>query len=76
MTVEPDQRAVGGASTAEQAGDVLTWRLARRVMLDHEFDVASPDGSCRVCRQLWPCDAWRRAEHVATQFKPWDSPAS
>lgn len=50
--------------------DILTWRLARRVMVDHEFDVTSADGECRSCGGPWPCDAWRRAEDIATQYAP------
>lgn len=78
--VEPAHRAVGVApcqpSPSEAAGDVLTWRLARRVMIDHEYDVVASDGTCRTCGQPWPCDAWRCAEDIATLFKPWDYPAS
>jgi hypothetical protein len=78
--VEPAQRAIGVAtcptSLIEPAGDVLTWRLARRVMIDHELDAVSDDGACRTCGQPWPCDAWRRAEDIAVRLTPWDSPAS
>jgi hypothetical protein len=67
-------RAVGVATCpaplAGPAGDVLTWRLARRVMVDHEFDVAAGDGNCRCCGEPWPCGAWRRAEDIANQFRP------
>lgn len=61
---------LAGGQAAVLAGDVLTWRLARRVMVDHEYDVASVDGACRTCGEPWPCGAWRRAEDVANQFRP------
>jgi hypothetical protein len=51
-------------------GDVLTWRLARRVMLDHEFDLASAAGACRCCGASWPCPPWRRAEEIASLVRP------
>ena len=77
----PQERAVGVATCPTPApvpsrplagptGDVLTWRLARRVMVDHEFDVAAGTGDCKCCGEPWPCGAWRRAEDIANQFKP------
>jgi hypothetical protein len=74
VSVEQSQhdREVGVAACppAPLVSDVLTWRLARRVMVDHEYDVASVDGACRTCGEPWPCGAWRRAEDVANQFRP------
>jgi hypothetical protein len=54
----------------EPNADVLTWRLARRVMVDHEFDLTAGDGRCRCCGQAWPCGAWRRADDIANLVRP------
>jgi hypothetical protein len=73
---EEDAVSVEPVTEDEVAGptivpsDILTWRLARRVMVDHGYDIGSVQGRCRCCDEPWPCAAWRRADDITRQLQP------